>query len=688
MVTMDDYSFKTEKGITDGASSDDDFDFPTEKGNDGVRPLEPRPGDRLVDGRYEVIEELGRGGMGVVYRCLDRTAGIEVALKALPPELSHNKAEMEEVRENFQLVSRLVHQNIAVSKSLELDKDTSDCYLVMEYVKGVSLRHWMHRMQKERGSIPLEEALAVLRQVAEALDYAHELKVIHRDIKPSNVMLTLDGKAKVMDFGLAAQIYSSLTHISRAYHGTSGTRAYMAPEQWRGKPQGASADQYALAVMAYEMLGGRLPFDSSDAEVLKQAVLEEAVEPIKGIPSFANAALRRALSKEATDRFASCTEFITALEGGHLSSIVRPSAMRLVVGVAVVMLIAVGGIAIYHGKTPSAPSSPIAMHTEQTTAPASKPVVPSETQLMEKSIAAEPDVDEPTWKWYSRSATSPQKKEPVEPDKATEFVISFVNGTSLKLIKVKAGNFFMGHPRIKIEYSIALTRDYWLGETEITQRQWETVMNTNPSVFRKGGRYGRYLPQEIPNTREHPVENVSWNDAREFCQRLNNLFSDQIPPQYTFDLPSEAQWEFAAKGGIISRGYEHSGSDSFIDVAWCAENSGVCELSDYSGDYRNDQPKYKWCTHPVKGKLPNELGLYDMNGNVQEWCRDVFVNQKTISENPEFPKIDAGALHITKGGNYHLSGKYMIHGSRAKDGMPSTYSDSVSGFRIALVPQQ
>ena len=122
MVTMDDYSFKTEKGITDGASSDDDFDFPTEKGNDGVRPLEPRPGDRLVDGRYEVIEELGRGGMGVVYRCLDRTAGIEVALKALPPELSHNKAEMEEVRENFQLVSRLVHQNIAVPKALSWTK--------------------------------------------------------------------------------------------------------------------------------------------------------------------------------------------------------------------------------------------------------------------------------------------------------------------------------------------------------------------------------------------------------------------------------------------------------------------------------------------------------------------------------------------------------------------------------------
>ena len=685
---MDDNSFKAENDAVDGApSSGDEYDFPTPKGGT-EHSKGPRPGDRLVDGRYEVIEELGRGGMGVVYRCLDSTAGIEVALKALPPELSCNELEMEEIRDNFQLVSRLVHQGITVAKNLELDKATGECFLVMEYVKGENLRHWMRRMRKEKGRISLEEALPVLRQVAEALDYAHELKVMHRDIKPSNVMVTLDGKVKVMDFGLAAQIYSSLTHVSMAYHGTSGTRSYMAPEQWRGKPQGAPADQYALAVMAYEMLGGRLPFDSSDAEVLKQVVLQEAVEPIKGLPSFTNAALRRALSKEATDRFASCTEFIAALEGGHLSSIVRMSAMRLVVGVAVVVLLAVLVFLLHRGNSSIVPSSPSATSNEQSDTPVPAPAATLVAQPVGKNIAAEPDVDEPTWRWYSRSATSPQKKEPVEPDKATEFVISFVNGTSLKLIKVKAGNFIMGHPRTKIECSVALTRDYWLGETEITQRQWETVMNTNPSVFRKGGRFAHYLPQEISNTREHPVENVSWNDARGFCQRLNNLFSDQIPPQYTFDLPSEAQWEFAAKGGIISRGYEYSGSDSFIDVAWCVENSGVCELSDYSGDYRNDWLKYKWCTHPVKGKLPNELGLYDMNGNVQEWCRDVFVNQKTISENPEFPKIDAGALHITKGGNYHLSGKYMILGSRAKDGLPSTYSDTVCGFRIALVPQQ
>ena len=222
----------------------------------------------LIMGRYKVLAELGQGGMGVVYKCFDETAGIEVALKALPPELSHNTLEMEDIKENFQLVAKLVHQNIAISKNLEKDNSNGNYYLIMECCEGEDLRRWLKRKRRE-GELKLEDILPIIQQVAEALDYAHKQKIIHRDIKPGNIMIAPNGDIKVLDFGLAAQIHTSMTRVSMAYHGTSGTGPYMAPEQWRGRAQSAPADQYALAVMTYEMLAGHLPFESTDAAVLR-----------------------------------------------------------------------------------------------------------------------------------------------------------------------------------------------------------------------------------------------------------------------------------------------------------------------------------------------------------------------------------------------------------------------------------
>ena len=268
-------------------------------------------GDTVL-GRYIVLSELGQGGMGVVYRCFDQTAGIEIALKALPPELSHNAMEMNDVRENFRLVSRLVHQNIAICKQLEKDDATGNCYLIMECISGEDLRNWIRR-KREEGSLTLKTVLPVIRQVASALDYAHEEKIIHRDIKPGNLMINAEGHVKVLDFGLAAQIHTSMTRVSMQFQDTGGTAPYMSPEQWRGKVQGPEADQYALAVMTYEMLAGHLPFESTDVAVLREAVLNETPAPIESLPKSVQAALERAMSKDPAKRFRSCADFVSAL---------------------------------------------------------------------------------------------------------------------------------------------------------------------------------------------------------------------------------------------------------------------------------------------------------------------------------------------------------------------------------------
>jgi formylglycine-generating enzyme required for sulfatase activity len=272
-----------------------------------------KAGEEILD-RYVVEGELGQGGMGVVYGCLDKVGGVRVAVKALPPELGHNSVEMEEVRENFELVYKLNHPNIASFKTLERD-GRGEFFLVMDVAEGVSLRKWLREKWKA-GGVSVEEAVAVLRQVASALDYAHGKKLVHRDVKPGNVMISPNGEVKVLDFGLAAQIRTSLSRASQAYRGTSGTGPYMAPEQWRAEPQDAKTDQYALAVMAYEMLAGRLPFENAELAVLKDAVLHGEAKRIPGLPKRAMAALRRGMAKESEGRFGSCGEFVEALAGG------------------------------------------------------------------------------------------------------------------------------------------------------------------------------------------------------------------------------------------------------------------------------------------------------------------------------------------------------------------------------------
>ena len=317
----------------------------------------------LIMGRYKVLAELGQGGMGVVYKCFDETAGIEVALKALPPELSHNSLEMEDIKDNFQLVHALFHPHIAASNNLERNPENGNYYLIMECCEGEDLRRWIKRKRKDN-PLTLNDVLPVIQQVADALDYAHAQKIMHRDIKPGNIMIDSAGSVKVLDFGLAAQIHTSMTRVSMAYHGTSGTGPYMAPEQWRGRAQGAAADQYALAVMAYEMLAGRLPFESTDPSVLREAVLNDTAEEIAELPAAAQAALKRAMSKEAADRFNSCADFAAALGGAKVAKAKKVSsgksggAWKWIAAVIVLALIAAGAFFALNrtSATPTAPT--------------------------------------------------------------------------------------------------------------------------------------------------------------------------------------------------------------------------------------------------------------------------------------------------------------------------------------------
>ena len=279
--------------------------------------------------QYELVRELGGGGFGTVYLAHDTIAGIDVAVKGLPPMIRNNSEELERIRENFALISRLHHPYIAAALVLhpakevtyndpsvrqKLRVDSGDTLMVMEYAPGVTLSRW--RKQFPDGKVPLEPAIQIVWQIAQALDFAHEQHIIHRDIKPSNIMVeTKPGgevTARLLDFGLAAELRSSMGRVSNEIHDTSGTRPYMAPEQWVGRKQGPATDQYALAVLLCELLTGEVPFSSAfetgDPMVMMNAVCNHEVElpiscPRRGV-------LLKALAKEPSRRFTSCMEFI------------------------------------------------------------------------------------------------------------------------------------------------------------------------------------------------------------------------------------------------------------------------------------------------------------------------------------------------------------------------------------------
>ena len=295
--------------------------------------------------QYEILRELGEGGFGAVYLARDTVAGVEVAIKGLPPEVKHNRAEMENVRANFALVSRLHHPYIAAALHLHLAKqpryaDTTvrdrlrvmpgDTMLVMEYAPGVTLDRW--RKQFPKGIVPAELAVNIAWQVAQALDFAHANHILHRDVKPANVMIeTLsDGSvtARLLDFGLAAEIRSSMGRVSREIRDTSGTRPYMAPEQWAGRKQTAATDQYALAVMLHELILGEVPFasvfETGDPVIMMTVVTGRPVEIPADSPR--RQAFIRALSKDGAERYPSCTDFIEDFAKSERPAKPQPSA--------------------------------------------------------------------------------------------------------------------------------------------------------------------------------------------------------------------------------------------------------------------------------------------------------------------------------------------------------------------------
>lgn len=272
-------------------------------------------------GRYQIIEELGRGAMGVVYKALDPAIGRTVAIKTIRLSDFHDPIERGRVRDRLLLEAQsagvLSHPNIVTIYDVLEEPDSA--HIFMEYVSG----HSLEQMRRDAHLPNRALLLQFLRQVAEALDYAHAKGVIHRDVKPANIIIS-DAKsadagfakeplAKIADFGIAKFISQEMTHSGTMM----GTPNYMSPEQIQGLTLDGRSDQFSFAVVVYELLTGQKPFAADSLPALFYQICKQEPKPPHEIDGSlgegVDGVLKRALSREADQRFSSCSEFIAAL---------------------------------------------------------------------------------------------------------------------------------------------------------------------------------------------------------------------------------------------------------------------------------------------------------------------------------------------------------------------------------------
>jgi serine/threonine protein kinase/formylglycine-generating enzyme required for sulfatase activity len=719
--------------------------------------------------QLKILELLGQGGMGTVYKALQPELERFVALKILSPELSRDSAFAERFTREARALAKLNHPNIVAL--YDFGKAGDFYYFLMEYVDGVNLQ----QLEQAQKRLQPEEAFALIPKICEALQYAHEEGVVHRDIKPGNILISKKGRVKIADFGLA-RIAGRESRGGRltGSRDVMGTMHYMAPEQLEN-PQSVDhrADIYSVGVVFYEMLTGELPigrFASPSQKVQVDVRLDEIV--------------LRALEKEPDRRYQHASEVKTDVEtvtgktqqagpepqrGPEASVKVeetpkRQSKSRIrllaLAGAASILVLGVMGVLLLRERNPASTNffkNPANNHYyERVYTPpgitwdAAKKAAEKRgyrglrghlvtiTSVQEQAFllasftdlnhywyggyqdVSAPDYHEPDggWRWVtgepfvyscwaqdlpddrrewrdlnldedalmgwtSDGQWNDMARSNANPDDIRGYIVEYERlpmstaepasrgrpsrgqpgqeavhpHVAANFVWIKPGTFMMGSPDSdrdakpaeRPRHRVTLTRGFWMGRCEVTQREFQSIMGYNPSQFS-----GDPL---------RPVEQISWFQALAYCDRLTQTESaaGRLPKGYIYRLPTEAEWEYAARAGTQTH-YAFGDADTGLpNFAWYSANSGRA-------------------THPVGQKLPNPWGLYDMYGNVWEECYDWFGPYRPEDAvDPEGPP--AGTERVGRGG---ALGAPSCRSAERGTWQPTHRLLGDAGFRVVL----
>ncbi len=273
---------------------------------------------KIIDGRYEIIEEIGRGGMAIVYRAKCMVLNRYVAIKVLRPEHRDDAEFIKRFKIEAQSAGSLTHPNIVSVYDVGHEDDME--YIVMEYVEGITLKQYL----SAKGVLPWKEAVDYASQICAGLEHAHKKGIVHKDIKPENIMITKEGILKITDFGIAKAVNQGTIATGGL---TMGSVHYFSPEQARGSFIDTKTDLYSLGVLLYEMIAGRLPFEGESAiSVAMQHLESEPARPSvfnPSVPKSLEAVILKAMKKEQTERYQTATQMLIDLKKVYVGSEVR-----------------------------------------------------------------------------------------------------------------------------------------------------------------------------------------------------------------------------------------------------------------------------------------------------------------------------------------------------------------------------
>ncbi len=570
----------------------------------------------VLGDRFRLVRKIGAGGMGEVWLAEDHTLDNRpVALKMLRPELAEDAAAIVNLKREVVITRELRHPHIVGVFDFHQQGELG--FVSMEYVAGKPLSACLGARE---GPFPLGEVLPWARQLADALDYAHGRKVLHRDVKPGNMLLADDGTVKLVDFGIARVIKD--TETRRTGHATSGTLAYMSPQQVMNEKahrNDSRNDVYSFSASLYELLSGEPPFAGGD---LSLQILRKPPEPIEGVPEHVNTALLAGLAKEIERRPATCAALIHDFSGAAAEARRQEQAARR---------------------------------------------VREEEQRKRGEDGRQRSKAGPRAAWALLAIAavfvalilvvrySGQRK---PGDVQT---VDLGGGVTLELVWIPAGTFTMGSPASEAgrnddeaQHQVTLTQGFWMGKHEVTQGQWERVMGNNPGHFTGDPRL--------------PVEQVSWGDCQEFLERLNSRVSGG------FRLPTEAQWEYACRAGTTAP--FHFGETISTEQA------------NYDGNYAygsGRQGTYRGKTAEVGSFPANAWGIYDMHGNVSEWCSDWYASdyyQRCPGNDPE--NGAKNAYRVLRGGSWDTQPRFCRSAYRFWDAPEGR--ENGRGLRLVRVP--
>lgn len=550
-----------------------------------------------IFGHYRIVRMIGRGGMGEVYLAEDENLKRFVALKILTVRLSSADASAR-FRLEARLASRIQHPSVATV--YEFGEIGKHHFIAIEYIDGRTLRDLISAKD-----LSLEQVVLVAFSVASALKAAHDLGIVHRDIKPENILVKADGSVTVLDFGLAKIVHAVKSPFNDTVLETVpglllGTSAYMSPEQVRGHVTDITTDFWSFGVVLHEMLAGRRPFEGATSSDVWASILRDQPPALPDTAKSFSQIVEKCLQKVSIERYRSADELIHALEDVRsgsrtipLARLLRPARVSVVVILAVTIASSIAFNNYYGPRQEMESAGDLPDSTVVSTVPGSV-----------------------------RS-----------------------NSLGIEFVFVPPGEFEMGAEDGQDDERpvrrVSIAEGFWMSRYEVTQAQYEAVMEANPS--------------EVTGCPNCPVDNILWYKAKELIWKLNAK-----EDEFVYRLPSEAEWEYAARAGTTG-----VFAGKLDDLGWYLDNS----------NYRQ---------HPVGRKAPNAFGLYDMHGNVWEWCEDIYRENYSGAPTDGSANISSGNpdYRVLRGGSASNDQSWARSSSRLRFGPNIKFLKNDFGIRI------